>query len=785
MTYGNIVARKGGVLDDPILDPNNPYRKSDLYVRAKVKEGFQGRDTIPFILEFPDGIDSADDLQRIRSFTNQVKRAFGPAVLSLSEIADYRDTGEELLNAPYIPETLRPNFNINEWKRKVANDPTVSGIMVGRDFDWASVVRYLPPKYDDIEEFRATVEFLEDRAVPWWEWLYKSDIEAGEGIGVGGGVITRGLLDQGLNVDTIVLVGLGVVLAFPIFVWSLGSVSQALIGVLGVVLMGFLWARGSIGLLQIFGFDIRERVYTLLAYTNCIVQGVSFVLHKFESFNESAESNAKDPLPKIWNSARTNDHLIGATALIAILGFATLYSFQVLSIRELGVLSAMAVAYQVAFVTLFVPALHIVTSGDKAPRSTPPTAAATFFHKALQGLVDASGKLTTALKPNRTAAIAGATTIALALSATLMIWPGNMLLVLISPLKLVRGTLAEHTGNYLNAENRSGYDLLQLLVEPMDSDADIYDPAFLASASSMQRALTSQTPVREASSILHQVRRVASESLRKENPETRQEARAVFSIIEGDLNTAVARQLFYRRGVQITASLSTNDSSELARAIKEIELVCARFPNLRTSLFGKHSLYPQVDDYIAYGKPYNLFSSQLVVIALCWFGLWLNNRQRWSSRSRGLKLSSFWGGVIMSGPFLFATALMAILMILLGVPLDAATAAISALAINASVDFSIYYADAYQHGLAESGSHQGAIAHAMRTKGRIVLEDMVLNSICFLPLMLSRFEPIQQLGWIMVVMLLACGFGTVVIMPALFYAGLHRRKEEGATPGLS
>jgi len=135
----------------------------------------------------------------------------------------------------------------------------------------------------------------------------------------------------------------------------------------------------------------------------------------------------------------------------------------------------------------------------------------------------------------------------------------------------------------------------------------------------------------------------------------------------------------------------------------------------------------------------------------------------------------------MSIPFLFASAVIVIVMIGCRVPLDTATASVAALAINASVDFAIYFADAYQHGLAARGSHLGAIQYATEHKGRIVLEDTLLNGMCFLPLLASRFEPIRDVGWIMVLMLVACAFGTVVIMPALFFFGLQPR-EDADTP---
>jgi predicted RND superfamily exporter protein len=122
---------------------------------------------------------------------------------------------------------------------------------------------------------------------------------------------------------------------------------------------------------------------------------------------------------------------------------------------------------------------------------------------------------------------------------------------------------------------------------------------------------------------------------------------------------------------------------------------------------------------------------------------------------------------------------MALLMIILQIPLDVATAAITALAINALIDFAIYFIDAFQEGLAKMRETTSALAFALQTKGKIILQDMCLNALCFAPLLTSHFLPIRRIGWIMGVMLVACAVGTLVFMAALLpqcVVGTHNRK---------
>ena len=95
-----------------------------------------------------------------------------------------------------------------------------------------------------------------------------------------------------------------------------------------------------------------------------------------------------------------------------------------------------------------------------------------------------------------------------------------------------------------------------------------------------------------------------------------------------------------------------------------------------------------------------------------------------------------------------------------------ATAVTTALAINASIDFSVYYVDAYQEALIFSDK-DAAIRIAMQSEGKVIINDMLLNSVCFFPLVFSSFIPISRLGWVMVVMVLAAGIGSLAIMPSL------------------
>jgi predicted RND superfamily exporter protein len=341
-------------------------------------------------------------------------------------------------------------------------------------------------------------------------------------------------------------------------------------------------------------------------------------------------------------------------------------------------------------------------------------------------------------------------------------------------LEFIRGTLVEREAQFLNQPGNVGFEFLDLLVEPAQKGS-LADPHFLARAWELQTALKALPASRETTSILSTLHQIARESFKKTLPETTDEVAAAFFLIESRLAPAVQRQLYFPRGVRISVSYGTDDSVELGRFCDTILALARRdFPDLKVSAFNKVPLYPQVDKYVREGKVSNVFVSQVGVALLCGLLLWWRNR-----RLSQVRLLPLWGGLVMSLPLFFATAVMGLVMWALHIPLDMSTASIGALAINAATDFSLYLAIAYQSTL-QSCSRTEALRTAIGQEGRVIVADCLLNTCCFLPLVTSHFLPVRQLGWMMGVMLVACAGGTLILMAALLPHCVSRKEHSYA-----
>jgi predicted RND superfamily exporter protein len=335
-----------------------------------------------------------------------------------------------------------------------------------------------------------------------------------------------------------------------------------------------------------------------------------------------------------------------------------------------------------------------------------------------------------------------------------------------SALEYIRKTVVYKASEILNQPGNYGFDRISVLVIPKKQGAEpaIYSPEFLQRVEAYSKRLAQTPDVRQVNSILDTMKVVARESYKRDMPADSRQAHDILQTIEWDIGPLVKEQLWFDRGIALFASTAKDDTRVLAAISENMTALAAReFPDLEVLPFGKMAIYPQADTYIREGKPINILTSQwMVVLAIVPWIIWRNRRSRHIRQMYGWRT-----GLVANIPFVFASGAIVLVMIAMRVPLDQATACITALAINAAVDFGLYLAADFQTAIMKGQEVRDSVRFALVDRGKVIVMDIVLNALCFVPLMLSTFQPVMRLGWIMIVMLVACGFGALVIMPAL------------------
>lgn len=793
MLVGNYLAKDKGPLDDCLLNKNDPFYKMDQQAEQLSNQGLRTGDAVNFVLPFTgkEGKLVKKDLIFIYDFYQELKARFpGYGVLSLTNIAKYRNLGDELTADPYLSEAVvkeikeNPDWDINAWKEGLTQDKGIEKLLIGGDFQCAFVKLLLPRGYNETETHRKIVEFLEQRKINKLEWFKETDIglapqfmrkaESGkviEGVYPLGWVIGRGLMTSGMLSDILFLSTIGLTIVAIAFFLSFISLRQAGIATI-IVLLSFAWTRGSVGLLQIVGVGFYERVYFILIYTALIVSGISFAERKFATYNSVKERNNNLAREIAWKRTKPVNQLIFVTALISILNFLSLYQIRVRPVLEVGIFSALGISYLYLLVVYFLPAVHQLIGGEKPVASfnkwQKPGVKWNNFLKAIVGKCFNSLNLESGYQQ----------TSRKALVLTLVCLFGALIFIAhdasqerdefhyieskTNPLGYLTNTIVYRGYGYLKSIG-CGFDYLSVAVYPEgDNQGALEDPAFIANVDKLQQTLVNLPFAMTTHSILDSIKIISRELYQTELPQNQQQLHDIFLQLDWNLGPRVKEQLWFDKGIVIFISNMMDDSSNMAKLNAAVVELGSKFPSLQVIPFGKPALYPRADDYVIKGKPLNAVNGYWQVVLICAIWIWYRNRRLRNS----LKLLGIRTGFAISAPFIFAGTIIILVMAIFRVPLDQSNACNTALAVNAAIDFSLYLVADFQSALIKNKSINEALYYALVIEGKIIVVDIFLNTLCFAPLLFSNFEPIMKIGGIMIVMMLACGFGALVILPA-------------------
>ena len=675
----------------------------------------------------------------------------------MASLPNYRDDGIILDTSAYVTSTMLedPAFNAADMRSMLAIDAGVWNMFVGDR--WAIIGIVLLPDYNEITSAWEIIEFVEGRTIPWWERIGKADIYPDDPrIAVSGWVLGRWAIDQGLNKDMLMLPALGAILSFFVLWWWLGSIRQAYIGMLISILSGILITRGSIAVLHYLIPEIHERVYTLLSEANVIVQG--FVcMHKFEAFRE-ANGNSYER----FMHARHIDSAIVLIVMLASMAFTSLYSYPIWQMREMALVSLVGVSTILIGSTIVLPAVYLAVEQFRGPEK------------------DAALLPRAAKRP-----LAHLFPFALRIPARVSIFIGTVPFVVAgwlfyngyittntSPREYIEGTLVERTYQFLDASG-AGNDTLDFFVEwKGEEEYTVTNSAFLRKAWQLQNDLRPDgafeawqrekdylfvVSFKNAGSVLDKAAQVAKESYAKPFPATNEEAYEIFTyILPSDVPREVRKALWNITGLRFTLAAVLNNSYEQYAMLERVQKFAnERYPNLKVTPFGKNALYPQIDEYITGGQSLNIGVTLGGVFFLYLVWIFIHGWQY---------LPLVRGALILLMPFTFSVGVMGCFMAVAGIALSMSTAPIFDLSVNAAADFSVYILAKFFMECRAGKDVQEALSSALLLEGAVVFMDFILNTIAFIPLLTSQFEPVQELGWMMVLALMCCSVGVLVLV---------------------
>ena len=799
--YGNKSVISGGILDDkPILDPKNYFRICDELVR-KISSLIFG-DEIVVIIPFKGELKK--DLAFVRETTEKLTKHLPSnyGVRSLSTEPNYRDTGTELLTGTFAGEEVDArDWNEKTWKEQVSADASVYNVLIGPTFNYGKIIIYLPDGFFEKQVASLLAGFFEKRVVPEWEWdVKKKDIEPVDeyvGVTLAGWPIGRPIMDARGHVDVGNLSTIGLLAVAFLFYLSFSSAKQAIMSST-MILLSFVCTRGSIGWLQImfklgwlrplddltfYFFDVRffdvmikERIYILLVFEALIVAGISFAGHKFNAYNKARKDHADLDRGAVWLLANKVNARIFSLVLVAVLNFLTLYQIGTRGILEVGILSTIGILYQTCFVFFLLPAWHILWGGEEGDVFSGRFA---FISRSWDNGLTAVAKSLASYhgRPKLSFALACFFMASVMAPAAYIVGSDyylgtDYITVCTKPLDYLRGTIVYKAAQILNEQGGSGFGVEKFLVRSKTENGT-KDVEFLRQLAEFQKEVVGISDVRMVGSVLDKAVVLARANYKKSFPTNNQEVHDIFWQIESDMNPVLRQQTFNGRDFIVTVFAPFDDSNETREISHGVVELAKKFDLLEIYPYGKMHAYGETDKYIREGKPKNVVSSFWIIMLVTALSIWYWN---YRNGKAGCKLSGLYGGLMMAVPFIFSGSVMSIVMAKFRIALDQAVSCVSSFSVNAASDFGFYPICDFRDALSRFNP-ENAIRSAIRFGGTIVIVDVILNSVCNIPLITSGFEPVKMLGLVTILMLITCGFGALVIMPAFLRYGVRRAKD--------
>lgn len=728
----NLHVVPGGIVTGAILQADNPYVQAQQQVAAV--PGLATGDTLGLVLALPQGLNHAA-LSQIRQISDAMAALLPQAsVLSLTHnLNRYQSDEQSLSSEPYIPADLAA-LDLKQLQTQLQQNPLVHGTLLGgapagtADYQYAQILLQLPEGFSEQQLIDIVAEYLEQRRIHPLEWLlWKSDIQpvaAFANVSLSGWAAGRGLMHYALISDVLWYCTLGLGLATLAAWLALGSWRQALCSS-AVILLSFVLVRGSIPLLDALGLvigagsqaePVRERVYFLLVLSSLIVSGISLNTRALEAFNSAwRQASARGGIADTglcWQALQLQLPRFNLVLGIAALNFLSLSQIGIRGVLEVGLLSALRQVL-IAVLSLLLLVSTLVVHDMLAPQTE------------------------------------------------------RWIQVREKPIDYLPDTIVDRARQQLNQPGGGGFAQLSYFVSPVQVADSRYpavaDAEFVRAVQRLQQQLAGLPDSRAVLSVVDQL-----ELMQPIAGQTTAQLHDHLQLLRWDLaDPRLADAWWSDQGVVLWLGHPADDSVSLRQYADQVQqLVQQEFPQLRLQAFGNLHSYHQTDLYISERKPMNTLLSVPMVLLLTAGWFWYANR-RLQQRQGRFRLSPLAAAAAICLPFVLAYAVVVLVMALLQIPLDQATACATALGINAAIDFDLYLLEDFRSALAAGQSPAQALQFSIGERGPLTLLDAGLNGIVFSFLLFSSFIPMQRLGLLMLVLLSVCACGALFVLPGV------------------
>jgi hypothetical protein len=498
------------------------------------------------------------------------------------------------------------------------------------------------------------------------------------------------------------------VILFPIALLVIGLIhfeafrsAQGLVLPLVTGLLAVAWALGVMGWIGI-ALDPFNASTPILILAVSAGHAVQILKRYYEEYRTAFEERGLAPRQAndraILRSLSATGPVMIAAGLTAAASFSSLTVFGVTSIRTFGLFTALGIVSALIIELTFIPALRGVLK--------PPTRRQ-ISREADSGIWSTISEKLAKLSirhPRRVMAASVAFVAVMAAGASLIVIDNSLRSYFLASQPI------RHDDAALNAK-LAGNNVLYVLVRGQQEDA-IKSPAVLKAMASTQRFLENERPVGKTVSLVDFLTRIDGAMRGSDKPGVlpdNQDLVAQYLLIYSmsgdpeDFNSYV--DYGYRNAV-ITAYLKEESSVYLTDLSKRLRAFAKETfpPGIEIDIGGNVMSPVALNEVLVGNKLINIGQIALAVLVIS-----------------SILFRSFTGGLFVLVPLVVAVAANFGIMGLTGIPLQVATATVSAMAVGIGADYAIYLLYRLREETTRAPSAEAALRHTFDSAGKAVL----------------------------------------------------------------
>jgi len=706
---------------NPDLEKYLPENTPAMISKAKIDELFGNSDPVILIFETQD-ILNKETLIRIKKVSKSFNRAKEfDGVISLFDTKNIKGEYGAMIVDPVVKRIPKTEKQRELLREEIKQNELAYRLVISEDFTKTVFILKVAQGTSDDEVVNIIDNILKE--FPGNEAIYK-----------GGTPYLRVQVNADISKDMFVLMPLGLLIMIIFLLLSFREPARVILPFL-VVSMSIII---SLGFFPLMGWELS--IITILAPIMMIAIANNYGVHFIARYQEL---NAKHP---DWSMKQiTKDvlfHLkkpVIITGLTTIAGILGLVAHILLPAKQLGIATALGIAFALLLSISFVPAMMAIQKKGKVLKS---------FTEEKSSLIDKTlsyfAKLSTT-KPIIVLFVFG--------SFLLLAGAGISKLHIESNSEnfLPPSHPFRQATNIIN-EDFGGTKYLTVLFE-----GDVKNPELLARLDQYESELEKDPLIGSVTSVAT-IMRIMSRSLNDEGdimydkiPDSREAIAQYFELysMSGDPEDFEDLVDFDYTQALMIVQFRADTKNTLDDIIKKIDQITADDPN--KSIMGGYCLIDkELAEAVIHGQ-YNSLLFAIIIIAILLI----------------IIFRSLVSGILGSLPLIYTVIVLFGIMGWIGIKLDIGTTMLSSIAIGIGVDYTIHFFWRYKHELGSGKSYVDAITTTLKTTGRGIAINAISVMFGFVILFVSSFLTIKYFAFLIIFSVLLCLLCALILVPSL------------------